>query len=78
MTGKSPLQEAIDKAGSEAKLGSLTGYSQVAINKAKHRGRASPAMAVKIERETGVPRHLLCPDIFPAPVSPPPSSTEAA
>lgn len=50
---KSPIEQAISLAGSEAKLGEGIGFSQVAINKAKHKGRASPAMALAIHRFTG-------------------------
>lgn len=59
--------------GSESKLGRATGYSQVAINKAKRRveagGKVSPDMAAAIDRATngGVPKHKLRPDIFDAP-----------
>ena len=64
---KSPLERAIAKAGSEAKLASLIGCSQVAINKAKHRGKVSAEMAVKIEvaLDGYVTRHDLRPDLFP-------------
>lgn len=66
MMTKNPVEQAIDIAGSEAKLGALTGYSQVAINKAKRRGRASPRMALAIERSLNrrVTREQLCPEIF--------------
>ncbi|HZP68356.1 MAG TPA: YdaS family helix-turn-helix protein [Pseudolabrys sp.] len=62
----SPLVRAIKLAGSEAKLGKLTGFSQVAIHRAKHRGRASAEMAVAIERalEGAVSRAELRPDLF--------------
>lgn len=61
-----PLKQAIEKAGSEAKLGALTGYSQVAINKAKRRGRASPEMAVAIDTafRGEISKVSLRPDIF--------------
>lgn len=44
-----PIERAIRKAGSEAKLGEAIGFSQVAVNKAKH-GRPSPEMAMAIEK----------------------------
>lgn len=69
MMQKSPMERAIELAGSEAKLGRATGYSQVAINKAKHKERPSAEMAVAIERAVGVPRHELRPDIFEKPAA---------
>lgn len=60
------LQEAIQIAGSEAKLGKATGYSQNAIWQAKERGTVTPLMAVKIEAATEgqVLKEKLCPDVF--------------
>jgi DNA-binding transcriptional regulator YdaS (Cro superfamily) len=65
---ESPIQRAIDIAGSEAKLGALIGCSQVAINKAKHRGSVSAEMAVAIDRATEgkVSKSDLRPDLFSA------------
>lgn len=64
----SPLKKAIGLAGSEAKLGKLTGYSQVAINKAKRRGRVSAEMAAAIDSALHgqVQKSDLRPDIFDA------------
>lgn len=66
---KSPIEEAIEFAGSEAKLGDGIGFSQVAINKAKHKGRASPEMALAIHRFTGgaVPASKIRPDMWARP-----------
>lgn len=50
MNAKHAIERAIALAGSEAKLGRGTGFSQVAINKAKRNGRASAEMALKIHR----------------------------
>lgn len=50
MDGTEVIKRAIALAGSEAKLGRGTGFSQVAINKAKQRGRASAEMALAIHR----------------------------
>lgn len=63
---KSPIEQAIQFAGSEAKLGAGIGFSQVAINKAKHKGRASPAMALAIHRFTdgAVPASAIRPDMW--------------
>jgi DNA-binding transcriptional regulator YdaS (Cro superfamily) len=65
----SPIQDAIDIAGSEAKLGEGTGFSQVAINKAKHRGSVSAEMALAIHRFTvgQVSASSLRPDLWASP-----------
>lgn len=67
MSNQSPIVRAIQIAGSEAKLATLVGCSQAAINKAKLAGRVSAEMAVKIEGAVGVERHALRPDLWPAP-----------
>jgi hypothetical protein len=59
------LTRAVSLAGSEAKLGKATGYSQHGIWMARKKGRVSPKMAVAIERAVGIPKSALCPDIFP-------------
>ena len=60
---------AIRIAGSESKLAAATGYSQVAINKARRRGSVSPAMALAVHRFTGgaVPASALRPDLWARP-----------
>jgi DNA-binding transcriptional regulator YdaS (Cro superfamily) len=66
---ESPIERAIALAGSETKLGKGIGFSQVAINKAKRRGRASPAMALAIHRFTQgkIPASAIRPDIWARP-----------
>lgn len=61
------LKKAIEHAGSEAKLGKLSGFSQVAINKAKKCGRVSAEMAIGIDTATHgvVPKSVLRPDLWP-------------
>lgn len=61
------IEEAIRYAGSEAKLGEATGYSQHAIWRAKVRGSVTPEMALRIHRATkgGVPASALRPDLWP-------------
>lgn len=68
-----PIDRAIAIAGSEAKLASITGWSQVGINKAKRRGRASAELAIAIHRATDghVSAAELRPDLFPPGYSPP-------
>ena len=79
-TEATPLQEAIKFAGSEAKLGEGTGFSQVAINKAKHRGSVSAEMALAIHRFTGgrIPASDLRPDLWSAPEDVPTSPPDPA
>lgn len=64
------IEEAIRLAGSEAKLGEATGYSQHAIWKAKKLGRVTPQMAAAIDRALNrrVPKERLRPDVFDPPV----------
>ncbi len=69
------IDRAIEIAGSEAKLGAATGYSQVGINKAKRRvaagGQVSPEMAKAIDVATrgAVRKEDLRPDIFTPPAT---------
>jgi DNA-binding transcriptional regulator YdaS (Cro superfamily) len=53
MSSKKAIERAIALAGSEAKLGRGIGFSQVAVNKARRSGRASPRMALAIHRFLG-------------------------
>lgn len=68
-TPRKAIEDAIQAAGSEAKLGEGIGYSQVAINKAKHRGSVSADMALRIHRFLGgrVPASRLCPELWANP-----------
>src|SRR5258708_24857419 len=69
MDSPAAFARAIRIAGSECKLAQATGYSQVAINKAKRRGSVSPAMALAVHRITGgvVPASALRPDLWARP-----------
>lgn len=58
-----PIERAIAEKGSERALGEATGYSQVAINKAKRAGRPSADLAIAIARATSVPLSELRPDL---------------
>ncbi|MCC6776666.1 MAG: helix-turn-helix domain-containing protein [Hyphomicrobiales bacterium] len=66
---QNPIEEAIEIAGSEAKLGEGTGFSQVAINKAKRRGTASAEMALAIHHflDGRVPASKIRPDLWDRP-----------
>ena len=69
MDATAAFERAIRIAGSQCKLAAATGYSQVAINKAKRRGSVSPAMALAVHRFTGgrVPASALRPDLWARP-----------
>lgn len=73
----SPLDRAIAIAGSEAKLGAGTGFSQVAINKARKRRKVSAEMALAVHRFTDgvVPASELRPDLWVRPEDVPAIST---
>ena len=62
------MERAISFAGSEAKLGVLTGYSQNAIWYAKRNGRVSAELAIAIDRVTSgvISKAEMRPDVFPA------------
>lgn len=79
--GTSPLERAIELAGSEAKLGAGIGFSQVAINKAKRRGGSvSAEMALKIDHflHGGVSASELRPDLWNSPRDVPAPAREKA
>ena len=65
MTPQEAFNEALRRAGSQAALATIVGKRQPAISK-RLRGtcRAEPSEAIAIERETGVHREALCPEIF--------------
>jgi len=69
MEVQTAITKAIELAGSEAKLGEGIGFSQVAINKAKHRGSVSPEMALAIHRFSSgsIPASTLRPDLWKSP-----------
>jgi DNA-binding transcriptional regulator YdaS (Cro superfamily) len=69
MDATAAFERAIRIAGSQCKLAAATGYSQVAINKAKRRGSVSPKMALAVHRFTGgvVPASALRPDLWARP-----------
>jgi DNA-binding transcriptional regulator YdaS (Cro superfamily) len=62
------LQLALDKAGSQVRLAEICGVSQPTvwgwINKGS--GRIPAEYVLLIERELGLSRHVLRPDIYPA------------
>jgi|SRR5687768_2093402 DNA-binding transcriptional regulator YdaS (Cro superfamily) len=61
------LQAAVAQAGSQSALARVCGVSQTAVWKWIQRGKRLPAeLCLVVERETGVSKHLLRPDIYPS------------
>ena len=64
------LQAAVTRAGSQSAMARLCGVSQTAVWKWIQSGKRLPAEhCLIVERETGVSKHLLRPDIYPADLS---------
>lgn len=62
---ESPLARAVRAAGSQSAFGRMIGKRQSVIFTWLKRGAPLPAEYVRtVERETGIPRHELRPDIF--------------
>lgn len=60
------LQAAVARAGSQSALARVCGVSQAAVWKWIQRGKRLPAeLCLVVERETGVSKHSLRPDIYP-------------
>lgn len=61
------LQAAVTRAGSQSALARVCGVSQTAVWKWIQSGKRLPAeLCLVVERETGVSKQLLRPDIYPA------------
>jgi len=66
MSPQQAFSEALHRAGSQAALASIVGKRQPAISKRLSGScRAEPDEVLAIERNLGVSRHLLRPDIYP-------------
>jgi DNA-binding transcriptional regulator YdaS (Cro superfamily) len=64
------LQLAVSDAGSQSALARICGVSQTAVWKWLQSSKRLPAeYCLVVERETGVSKHLLRPDIYPAGLS---------
>lgn len=63
------LRRAIEIKGSQAKLAQAVGKQQGHVSRWLASGRVPAELAIPIERETGVSRHELRPDLYPAPTS---------
>ncbi len=57
------LQRAIKAVGASAELARRLGVSRQAVDQWK---KVPATRAVDVERETGIPRYELRPDVFPA------------
>lgn len=63
---ESPLAAAIKAAGSQSAFGRLIGRNQSTIHDWLREGKPLPAEYVLlVERETGIPKEVLRPDIYP-------------
>ncbi|AUW59423.1 hypothetical protein C1T17_16345 [Sphingobium sp. SCG-1] len=70
------LQKAVETACSQSALARICGVSQTAVWKWLQSSKRVPAEYVlRVEAATGIPRHWLRPDIYPADM-PPPVSVE--
>jgi DNA-binding transcriptional regulator YdaS (Cro superfamily) len=64
------LRKAVDIVGSQAEFGRLCGVSQPAVWKWLQSSKRLPAeYCLAVEAATGVSKHLLRPDIYPADLS---------
>lgn len=68
-----PLALAVRRAGSQSAFARIIGRSQPTVYEWLRGNRPLPAEHVlTVERETGVSKHLLRPDLYPAEPSPTP------
>ena len=63
---KDALRKAVEIAGGQTALAGQIGKTQGHISKWLQRGNIPPESVLPIERATGIPRHELRPDIYPA------------
>lgn len=61
-----PLQKAIDQVGSQTKLAQMIGKTQGHISKWLERKHIPAECVIPIENATGISRHELRPDLYPA------------
>lgn len=75
---KTPLERAVEKAGSQSAFARLLGVSQPSVWAWIKGRKLLPAEHVlKVEAETGISRHDLRPDIYPR-ESPRPDTDDAS
>lgn len=71
-----PLAEAVRRTGSQSAFARLVGRNQSTVYDWLNEGKALPAEYVlTVERETGVSKHDLRPDLYPADMLPRPSGS---
>lgn len=76
LTPFAALKASVSSAGSQSALARICGVTQAAVWKWLDGGKHLPAEHVlTVERETGVSRHLLRPDLYPCDPSVTPVST---
>lgn len=59
------LKMAVEVAGGQTSLAMRIGKTQGHVSQWLRRGNVPPEMVLPIERETGVSRHDLRPDLYP-------------
>lgn len=68
MTDESAVESVIKKAGGQVKLAAAAGVTQQAVSHWLNRLRRIPGDYVpRISDATGIPRHVIRPDLYPAP-----------
>lgn len=72
------LEKAVKIAGNASLLGERIGVSPQAVNQWLKRGRVPVERVLIVESMTGVARHELRPDIYPAPEADRPLANAAA
>ena len=65
MKKETPLQKAINAAGSQVILADLLGVTPQAVQQWKKNNKVPAERVISIERLTGVSRHDIRPDIYP-------------
>lgn len=66
----SSVQVAIDAAGGQAALARMIGIKRVSVHQWKTRGVIPAERVLAVEQATGVPRHVLRPDLYPREIMP--------
>ncbi|WP_024873117.1 transcriptional regulator [Tolumonas lignilytica] len=62
---KTPLEKAINSAGSQVLLAEMLGVTPQAVQQWKKSNKVPAERVISVERITGVSRHDIRPDIYP-------------